>query len=74
MGDGPAIGNAERRYGDVSPESIKRGKYGSGMLVHMARGRGQVVTAGTCEWIMGLTRNDFFTTKITRTVLDRFVA
>jgi hypothetical protein len=42
------------------------------MLVHMPRGRGEVVTAGTCEWVMGLTRNEFYTCRITRTVLDRF--
>jgi hypothetical protein len=74
MGDGPARGSARRQFGDDAPDSIEKGKYGSGMLVHMERGRGEVVCAGTCEWIMGLKRNDFFTTKITRTVLDRFTA
>jgi hypothetical protein len=39
----------------------------------MKRGRGEVLTAATCEWVMGLKRNDFFTQKITRNVLDRFL-
>jgi len=58
--------------GSVSPEALEKRLYGSGMLVHMTKGKGEVVTAGTCEWIMGLKRNDFFTTRITRNVLDRF--
>ncbi len=72
LGDGDMRGAALSRFGDVSPESLDKVRYGSGMLVHMSRGRGEVVTAGTCEWIMGLKRNDFFTTRITRNVLERF--
>ena len=26
------------------------------MIVHMPRGKGEVFTAGSCEWIMGLAR------------------
>ncbi len=74
MGDNPARGLARRQLGNENPESIEHHMYGSGMLVHMERGLGEVVTAGTCEWIMGLKRNDFFTTKITRNVLERFTA
>ncbi len=44
------------------------------MIVHMTRGKGEVVTAGTCEWIMGLKLNDVFTQQITRNVLDKFSA
>lgn len=63
---------AQARFGDQSPESLEKSRYGSGMVVHMTRGRGDVVTAGSCEWIMGLKRNDFFTCQITRNVLARF--
>ena len=42
------------------------------MLVHMSRGKGEVVTAATCEWVMGLKRNCPFTMQITRNILDRF--
>ena len=47
-------------------------QYGSGMLVGMNRGRGEVLTAGSCEWVVGLTRHDAFTQRITRNALDRF--
>lgn len=53
-------------------EVRERLQHGSGMLVAMPRGKGHVVTAGTCEWVMGLTRRDEFTEQITRNVLDRF--
>jgi hypothetical protein len=44
------------------------------MIVHMTRGKGEVVTAAACEWVMGLKRGDVFTRQITRNVLDRFTA
>ena len=44
------------------------------MLVHMNRGRGEVVTAASCEWVMGLKHKDFFTQQVTRNILDRFTA
>lgn len=74
LGDNDLRSAALRACGDTRPESLDKVRYGSGMIVHMPRGRGEVVTAGTCEWVMGLKRNDFFTTRITRTVLDRFTA
>lgn len=52
----------------------KRYQHGSGMLVSMPKGKGEVVTAGTCEWVMGLTRHDPFTEAITRNVLTRFTS
>lgn len=59
--------------GDYATKRRKM-QYGSGMLVAMARGAGEVVTAGSCEWVMGLTRRDEFTEQITRNVLSRFTA
>lgn len=47
-------------------------RHGAGMVVAMPKGRGHVFTAGSCEWVMGLTRDDPFTQTITRTVLRRF--
>jgi hypothetical protein len=44
------------------------------MMVHMTRGKGEVLTAATCEWVMGLKRGDPFTQRITRNVLDRFTS
>ena len=46
----------------------------AGMMVHMTRGKGEVLTAATCEWVMGLKRGDPFTQRITRNVLDRFTS
>jgi hypothetical protein len=60
--------------GEVTEEGRRKYRYGAGMLVHMARGKGEVVTAATCEWVMGLKRNDAFTQQITRNVLDRFTS
>lgn len=53
-------------------EARLRYQHGSGMLVSMPRGKGEVVTGGSCEWVMGLTRRDAFTMTITRNVLKRF--
>src|SRR5439155_120557 len=35
--------------GNTDPASIAKFRYGSGMLVHMSRGKGEVVTAATWE-------------------------
>ncbi|MER9731587.1 N,N-dimethylformamidase beta subunit family domain-containing protein [Mesorhizobium sp. M0217] len=60
---------------DDEPDVARRKlRYGSGMMVSMPRGKGHVVTAGSCEWIVGLTRGEPFTEKITRNILDRFSA
>lgn len=60
--------------GDDSPQAIERYKYGCGVIVSFSRGKGEVFTAGSCEWIMGLTRNCAYTQGITRNVLNRFLA
>ena len=33
-----------------------------------------MVTAASCEWVMGLKRNCAYTQRITRNILDRFTA
>jgi len=53
-------------------EARERIRYGAGMVVAMKRGRGEVFTAGSCEWVMGLTRQDPFTIAVTRNALKRF--
>lgn len=71
LGDGDAqFRNA--LLGAPTAESLERHKRGSGMVVHFARGAGEVFTAGTCEWVNGLITGDVFTQQITRNVLDRF--
>jgi hypothetical protein len=71
LGDGDAqFRNA--LLGEPTTESLERHKRGSGMVVHFARGKGEVFTAGTCEWVNGLIEGDVFTQRITKNVLDRF--
>ena len=36
--------------------AIEATKRGSGMIVNFREGQGEVFHAGTCDWIMGLTR------------------
>jgi hypothetical protein len=60
--------------GSTDPDTLTKRFPGSGMLVQMSSGKGEVITAGTCEWVMGLKLNDFYTQQITRNVLDRFIA
>jgi hypothetical protein len=59
--------------GGLDPAALERYRYGAGMLVHMAKGRGEVVCGASCEWVMGLKRRDPFTEQITRNVLNRFL-
>ena len=58
--------------GKITPELIDKNRYGSGMIVHMPKGEGEVVSTSTCEWVMGLKHNDEFTVQITRNILDQF--
>ena len=58
--------------GDPPEQARETYRYGAGMVTSMTRGAGQVLCAGSCEWVMGLTRRDPFTEQITRNTLDRF--
>ena len=58
--------------GGLAAEDLDRYRYGSAVMVHMRRGKGEVLTAATCDWVMGLTRRDPYTERITRNILDRF--
>jgi hypothetical protein len=54
------------------PEHMEDYEYGCGMIASVAKGEGEVFCAGTTEWILGLMKNDYFTIKITKNVLDRY--
>jgi len=71
--DSDLNGLAELAPGEFA-EARRKFQYGAGMVVSMKRGKGEVLTAGSCEWIMGLTRHDAFTEQITRNALGRFSA
>jgi hypothetical protein len=72
--DSDLVGITRIMTGGVTEEALQRYRYGAGMMVHMQRGKGEVLTAASCEWVMGLKRGDPFTEQITRNVLDRFLA
>lgn len=59
-------------YGEVTPKTLDACTRGNGMIVPWKRGKGEIFTAATCEWIMGLTRRDSQVEKIAGNVLDRF--
>lgn len=75
-----AIGNADAVFrasllaGRTDPDAVAKHSRGSGMMVSFRLGAGEVFTAGTCEWVVGLQANDFYTASITKNVLDRFLA
>lgn len=74
MGDDEAQYVAELRFGDPSEAAIERVKRGAGMIVHFARGAGEVFHAGSCEWVAALLRGDPMVARVTANVLDRYLA
>ena len=63
---------AEMVHGVADEKTLAASYHGSGMMVSMPRGAGEVLTAASCEWVMGLKHNCLYTQQITRNVLDRF--
>ncbi len=72
IGDSGTAWKAQSLYGEVTPRTLDRSVRGSGMIVSWPRGKGEVFTAATCEWVMGLKRRDLQVDRITRNVLSRF--
>lgn len=72
LGDSDLVGLAQLAPGQ-GDDATRRYKHGSGMIVSMKLGRGEIITAGSCEWVMGLSHRDIYTTTITRTALNRFL-
>src|SRR5690606_33769967 len=63
IGDSDAVYRARLLAGSTDPESVRRHSRGSGVVVSFDSGKGKVFTAGTCEWLCGLTGRDFYTTR-----------
>jgi len=63
---------AHALYGNVTPETLEASRRGNGMIVSWPRGKGEVFTAATCEWVAGLIRADPQVAQVTRNVLNRF--
>ena len=72
IGDSGTAWKAQSLYGEVTPQTLDRSVRGNGMIVSWPRGRGEVFTAATCEWVMGLKRGDMQVERVTRNVLSRF--
>jgi hypothetical protein len=61
-------------HGVADEATLAKTYRGAGMMVSMRRGAGEVLTAASCEWVMGLKRRCAYTQRITRNILDRFKA
>lgn len=64
---------AEILVGDTSDAAVDKVKRGAGMIVHFARGKGEVFHAGSCEWVAGLSRRDPMIERVTENVLARYL-
>jgi len=71
LGDDDLRFAAEAVHGAATPAAMEKMRRGSGMIVSFRRGKGEVFTAGTCEWVAGLIDRDPFVERITRNVLER---
>ncbi len=60
--------------GADSPEIRRRLLRGHAVMASFTRGAGEVFNAGTTEWAYGLAARNPFVERITRNVLDRFLA
>ena len=72
IGSADAEFKARAKYGDITPETLDASQRGNGVMISWQKGGGEIFTAATCEWVMGLTRHDLQVERITRNVLDRF--
>ena len=72
IGSADAAFKAMALYGEITPETLDACARGNGMIIHWPKGKGEVFTAATCEWVAGLMRGDAQVVKITKNVLDRF--
>ena len=72
IGSADAAFKAQVLFAEVTPETLDACKRGNGMIISWHRGKGEVFTAATCEWVAGLIRHDSQVEQITRNVLDKF--
>ena len=72
IGQADATFKAKALYCKVTVETLDACARGNGMIVSWQRGKGEIFTAATCEWVAGLLRGDCQVIRVTRNVLDRF--
>ncbi|MBX9455081.1 MAG: hypothetical protein KL863_03070 [Rhizobium sp.] len=65
---------AETLYGSRSDENLEKVKRGCGMIVNFPKGKGEVFHVGSTEWIAGLIKQDAMVERVTRNILDRYLA
>ncbi|MBO6690005.1 MAG: hypothetical protein JJ931_11820 [Henriciella sp.] len=68
--DGEFIGAF--KHGNHDQRALEKVRYGAGMIAIFQRGKGEVFNAASCEWVVGLTKNDAATMCVTRNVLERY--
>ncbi len=72
IGSADAEFKAEALFGRSDADALEAASRGNGVIVSWKRGAGEIFTAATCEWVMGLARKDGQVEAITRNVMDRF--
>lgn len=72
IGKSDAEFKARALFGEVTEESLDSAVRGNGVMICWKRGKGEVFSAATCEWVNGLTKHDTQIERITRNVLDRY--
>jgi len=72
IGAADATFKAQILFGEVTVQTLDAVKRGNGMIISWPRGKGEVFTAATCEWVAGLIRGDAQVEQVTRNVLNRF--
>ncbi|MCU9836877.1 hypothetical protein OEZ49_03775 [Ruegeria sp. WL0004] len=71
IGTADAAFNAQVLFGEVTPETLDACMRGNGLIISWHRGKGEIFTAATCEWVAGLIRRDSQVEQITRNVLNK---
>jgi hypothetical protein len=74
IGDEDLTFAAETLYGAANAEAMEKLRRSSGMIVTFPKGRGEVFHAGTCEWVAGLIDRDPYVERVTRNVIERYLA
>ena len=72
IGSADAAFKAQVLYGEATPETLDACKRGNGMIISWHRGKGEIFTAASCEWVAGLILRDVQVEQITRNVLNQF--
>ena len=65
---------ADTLYGSRSDANLEKVKRGCGMIVNFPKGKGEVFHVGSTEWVAGLIHEDAMVERVTRNILDRYLA